>query len=421
MFAGLIARAAVHIFYQVDRAGSLPPGPVIILPNHPNALLDPALIWATAGREVRFLAKSTLFRGPFGPFVRSAGAIPVFRKQDEGVDLSGNAEMFAAVDAALERGEAICVFPEGISHSTGKLERLRTGAARIALSATARGIPVQLVPVGINPDRKTTFRSRMTVVYGRPFHVEAGTTVHALTSDLTLRMRSLIIEADPEADAALVIRIDQLYTAERDASVGAESAVERRRVIADALNRLRRDRADWYAASLLQLRKYDQRLRRFGLEDSALDWSTSPAGALRFCLREIPLALILLPVAIAALAVFAAPYALTAASARLQKDSDVTATAKVLGGIVFYALWIFLLSITVALLFGAGAGWLTAAGLPLLAAAGLFSIERESSALRTARSWLALRGAHANTRTRLRRHRAELAEVLDEVNRHLNP
>ncbi len=56
---------------------------------------------------------------------------------------------------------------------------------------------------------------------------------------------------------------------------------------------------------------------------------------------------------------------------------------------------------------------------PVLAAVGLFAIERESSAFRTARSWLALRGAHANTRKRLRRHRAELAEVLDEVNEYL--
>jgi len=417
MIAGLIARAVVHIFYQVDRAGTLPPGPVIILPNHPNALLDPALIWATAGRDVRFLAKSTLFHGLFGPLVRSSGAIPVFRKQDEGADVSRNAEMFAAVDAALAHGEALCVFPEGISHSTGKLEPLRTGAARMALSAAAKGTPVQLVPVGINPDRKTSFRSRMTVVYGRPFPVEPGATVRELTSEVASRMRHLIVEADPEADAALVIRIDQLYAAERETSVSAESAVERRRLIATGLARLRSDRPEWYEASLLQLRRYDQRLQRFGLQDSVLDWNTSFGDAIRFTIRELPLALVLVPVAAAAMLVFAVPYALTAASARLQKDTDVTATAKVIGGSVFYALWNVIVSVTAGKLFGSPAGWLTATSLPLLAGAGLFAIERESSALRTARAWLSLRGAHSNTRKRLRRHRAELADVLDEVNR----
>ena len=51
-------------------------GPLLLLPNHPNALLDPALVIATAGRPVRFLAKSTLFRGPLGPLIRASGAIP---------------------------------------------------------------------------------------------------------------------------------------------------------------------------------------------------------------------------------------------------------------------------------------------------------------------------------------------------------
>ncbi len=334
MLAGFIARAVVHTFYQVDRAG-MPPasGALILLPNHPNALLDPALIRATAGRDIRFLAKSTLFSGFLGPLVRASGAIPVFRKQDEGTDVSRNAEMFAAVDAALARGEAICIFPEGISHSTGKLEPLRTGAARMALSASAQGTPVRLLPVGINPHRKTMFRSRMTVIYGQPFTVDPGATVHAVTSNVAERMRHLIVEADPAADAALVIRIDRLYAAERSATQSAEAAIERRRIIAAGLSRLREDRPEWYEAALLQLRHYDQRLRRFGLHDSVLDWDTSLADARRFAVRELPLALILVPIGAVALIVFAVPYLFTALTARLQKDTDVTATAKVIAGI----------------------------------------------------------------------------------------
>ena len=142
---------------------------MLLLPNHPNALLDPALVWATAGRDVRFLAKSTLFRGPLGPVLAGAGAIPVYRKIDQGVDTSKNAETFAAVSAALAAGDAICIFPEGISHSTGRLEPLRTGAARMTLAAERDGTPVALVPVGLNFDRKTAFRSRVTVVFGQPF------------------------------------------------------------------------------------------------------------------------------------------------------------------------------------------------------------------------------------------------------------
>ena len=93
-----LAKAACGIFYRTDCLGSIPQkGAVLLLPNHPNSLLDPALVWATAGRDVRFLAKSTLFDGPFGLVLRGAGAIPVYRRMDQGVDTAKNVETFAKV------------------------------------------------------------------------------------------------------------------------------------------------------------------------------------------------------------------------------------------------------------------------------------------------------------------------------------
>src|SRR5918994_3622836 len=97
-----LARGVSRIFYRVDQAGQVPAaGAVILLPNHPNALLDPAVVWATAGRDVRFLAKSTLFDGALAPVLKGAGAIPVYRRLDHGVDTSRNSETFAAVERAL--------------------------------------------------------------------------------------------------------------------------------------------------------------------------------------------------------------------------------------------------------------------------------------------------------------------------------
>lgn len=422
--ARLVARAATaiaHVFYRVDVVGTPPAsGPLILLPNHPNALLDPAIVLATAGRPVRFLAKSTLFRGTFAPLLKAAGAIPVYRRQDT-AEVGRNAETFAAVDAALARGEAVCIFPEGISHSSGMLEPLRTGAARMALSAAAAGLDVRLVPVGINLERKATFRSRVTVAYGQPLAAarpETGAAdqpaVQALTSRIALHMRSVIVEAEPLHDALLVDRLDRLFQSERQ-PVGPEETLARRRTIAEGLQRLRRERPEWYGGALVQLRRYDDRLRRFGLADAALDWNVSRAAAWRFAARELPLALMLYPVACLAAAVFAVPYGLTAAAARLSQHTDITATAKVFGGTVFYALWVALLSGLAGWLWGAAAAAGAAVLLPALAVAGLFAMERQSAAWQTARSWLAVRGAHPNTRQALKRRRAELAAVLEQV------
>src|SRR5262245_46791030 len=143
-----LVRAVCWVFYRVDCVGAVPEeGATLLLPNHPNALLDPAIVWSTAGRDVRFLARSPLFETSLRPILAAAGAIPVYRKLDQGVDTSRNVETFAAVSAALAAGDAVCIFPEGVSHSSGRLEPLRTGAARMALSAERQGVHVTLVPV----------------------------------------------------------------------------------------------------------------------------------------------------------------------------------------------------------------------------------------------------------------------------------
>lgn len=413
-FVAVLAKVIAHTFYRIDAIGEVPArGPLLLLPNHPNALLDPALVIATAGRPVRFLAKSTLFRGPLGLLVRGAGAIPVYRRQDA-AEVAKNTETFAAVESALKRGEAVCVFPEGISHSTGQLEALRTGAARMALSAAAAGVPVRLVPVGINLDRKASFRSAAAVAYGPAFE-PAATEPRALTAQIAAHMRALIVEADPHADAALVERVERLYRAERP-ETGAEAILQRKRAIANGMRRLRAERPDWYDDALIQFRRYDDRLRRFGLDDEALAWGTSRRAALRFLARELPAAIVFLPVAAIATVVFALPYALTAAAAKLSRHLDLTATTKVFAGIVLYGGWTVALAVIAGGVLGMAAGVATLVGVPLLAAAGLFAIERETAAWRTAASWLALRAARPSTREALKRRRAELADILDAVN-----
>jgi glycerol-3-phosphate O-acyltransferase/dihydroxyacetone phosphate acyltransferase len=434
-----LARAACWIFYRVDRIGTVPArGAVILLPNHPNALLDPALVWATAGRDVRFLAKSTLFNGPLGPVLAGGGAIPVYRRIDQGVDTSKNAETFDAVSAALSAGDAICIFPEGISHSTGRLEPLRTGAARMALAAERTGTSVALVPVGLNFDRKTAFRSRVTIVFGQPFsardllpaslHAAAAAdaatdaaAVRALTARMAEHMRRLLIEADPQADAALVERVDRLYAAARERRADPAERLARRRTIADGMARLRQADPERYDRILMRLRRYDQRLQRFGLRDRHLDWQISPREVRTFAVREIAMGIVLLPLCALGLAVYVVPYQLTGFVARrVARARDVLATAQVFSGLAIYGAWLAAMAALVWSTAGRRAAVTALLLMPALAVAALFAIERESAVLDAIRAWRLLRRAHHHTRARLRRHRSELADLLDDVNRWLS-
>jgi 1-acyl-sn-glycerol-3-phosphate acyltransferase len=421
-----LARAACRVFYRVDCVGAAPPeGAVLLLPNHPNALLDPAIVWATAGRDVRFLAKSTLFEGPLRPLLNGARAIPVYRRMDQGADTSRNTETFAAVAAALKDGDAVCLFPEGVSHSKGRLEPLKTGAARMVLATERDGTSVALVPVGLNFDRKAAFRSRVIVLFGQPFvgrdllpttDADLPAAVRGLTDRIAGHMRRLLVEADPQADAALVQRVDRLYAAARGRPNEPGERLARRQIIASGIERLRVADPAKYDELLLRLRRYDQRIRRFGLRDRHLDWQVSTRDAARFALRELAWAVVLLPLCLAGVTAFFVPYTLTGLAARLStRERDVLATAQVIAGALIYGAWLAALSTAAWFLGGRAAAIVTAIATPLLALASLTAIERESAVLDTVRSWLLLRRAHPDTRERLRRRRSELADVLDQV------
>ena len=429
-FPRFAARVSAWLFYRVDLIGTVPSnGPVLLLPNHPNSLLDPALVWAKAGRDVRFLAKSTLFDGPMRPVLVGAGAIPVYRRIDEGVDVSKNTETFAAVSAALADGDAVCLFPEGIRHSTGRLETLRTGAARMAIGAERAGTRVALVPVGINLERKTAFRSRVTMVFGTPFSCtdlvgqaesDFSGAVRALTDRIATNIRRLLIETDPKRDASTVERIEQIYASARGLEDNPQQRLDRRQAIAIGIEKLRAASPERLEAVLLRVRQYDDRLKRFGLRDKHLDWQVTSAGAIRFAARELLIAIGLVPLCIAGLVVFFVPYWLTGMVAkRTAPERAMLATAQLIGGTLIYALWLTLFVVAAWRLGGTNAAIAMGVAIPVLAVASLFAIERESAVFDTVRAWSINRSRSA-TRERLKRRRSEIADVLEEVRQWLS-
>jgi glycerol-3-phosphate O-acyltransferase/dihydroxyacetone phosphate acyltransferase len=409
-----LTRAITWTFYRVDTRGAPPAsGGVLLVANHPNAMIDPAVVWATAGRDVRFLAKEPLFRIPvIAQLLRAGGAIPVYRAIDA-ADTSKNAAMFAAAGAALAAGDAVCIFPEGTSHSTGRLEPLRTGAARIALTAADGGVDAAIVPVGLNFDRKSAFRSRASVVYGAALRATRGESVRDLTARIAAAMRQLMIEADPLVDAAIVARIDQLYAVTRP-EMREMYRVERRRRIAAGIERLRAQDPDWYGEIAERVRTYDARLARFGLTDAHLSDTVSTATAVRFGVREGLIALALAPVLVAGFIIFWLPYRLTDWMAD-RGTLDEQATIKVVGGFVVYALWIALIGWVAWRGLGARGALFALAALPVVAFAALFAVERETAVWRAVRGWFAVRRTSPSARARLGRARDEIVEVLDQV------
>ena len=180
-----LCRLLLRIFFRrIEIVGEhhLPrSGSVILTANHPNGLLDPLLVLCLVPRRISFLAKEPLFRTPIvGTFVRAFESLPVYRAQD-GADPTQNRLMIQHAIELLGRGNVLGLFPEGTSHSDPQLRALRTGAARIALSARSAhatgdaestpsgldaGRRVSIVPVFLYYEQKSVFRSRAVLAYG---------------------------------------------------------------------------------------------------------------------------------------------------------------------------------------------------------------------------------------------------------------
>lgn len=414
------------VFYRVSRVGgALPGGAVLIVANHPNSLLDAALIQATSDRPIRFLAKSTLFhRHPFAFLIRRSGAIPVYRRMDAGVDTTRNVEMFRAVETALEQGAAVCLFPEGLSHDLGRLEPLKTGAARMALACAARGHPVSIMAVGLNFERVVAFRSLATVVFGRPFRCDDLVATHAvdprgavvrLTDRIGEHIAGLLVEADPRRDLPLVTQVDRLYAAARGASRNPAARIARQQRVAAGLRHLRAHDPERLDRLTAEIRGHDAELRRFGLRDRDIGRRISAAAAWRWGVRECLLALLLAPLAAAVVVAFAFPYWLTGQVSRWAPDRQTRATWQVVYGAILYGFWIVLLGGAVGVWSGVGFGIAGAAVLTALAFTGLKAVERVQAVARTVRAFVAMQRTPRAVLARLAQRREALAGMLEQA------
>lgn len=325
-------------FYEVDRLGDpIPDGPLLVVANHPNSLMDALVILKVAGRRVRPLAKAPLFESPvFRPVLRGLGALPVYRPQDYPGETWRNEDTFGAAVMALRQGEAVLIFPEGLSHSESRLARLKTGAARIALEAEESSgwrLDLRIVPVGLTYDRKHAFRGRVVAARGAALEVarwrrsreqEEWPAVESLTDAVREALERVTLNLSSRDDRELLETAESLYATEKGLAEprsrpGLAPRLPRLQRFAEALAWLQLAEPDHYESLAASVRSYRQQLAAFGVREGELPARLPPAAVARYLVRHGGPLLLGLPFAALGTVVWYLPFMSPRASINLYR------------------------------------------------------------------------------------------------------
>jgi len=368
----LLGLALGFYFRRIERfhAERVPPaGPVLLTANHPNSVTDPFVIGAALPRKVNFMATVQMFRfAPLKWLLTRCGVIPVNRVQDDPRGMRSVMDTFEAVYRALERGEAVALFPEGITHDDPQLKEVKTGAARMALELEHRHggkLGLQIVPVGLTFSAKELYRSDALVNFGEPiraadfladYETSRKECIRRLTHEIEMRIQALILHIPNLEQARIVAAVKRLYL-ERlrvDDQILVPSGTPRAdelaltQRISAAVQQIYRNQPQTAQAFAHRLSHYEGWLARLRISDAELARLPSRGVRLRRNLFHVVAGLVLLPVAIygwifrlpPVLLVTLAVHKFANPNLRKAQVSTATIVAGVIAFVLFHGLFI---------------------------------------------------------------------------------
>ncbi len=186
----------INLLYRIRTTGldNIPDtGPVVLVCNHVS-FIDALIVGGSIRRPVRFVMYYKIFQNPLLNYLfRTANAIPIASAKDDAGLLQA---AFDQIDAELEAGNVVCIFPEGGITRDGEIQVFRPGIEKIIARSRVPVIPMALGRLwGSWFSRRRTGGLRR--IPGRLFarvHVRIGQPVNpqdATASNLELLVRTL--------------------------------------------------------------------------------------------------------------------------------------------------------------------------------------------------------------------------------------
>jgi 1-acyl-sn-glycerol-3-phosphate acyltransferase len=168
LFVGLFWPFARRVAYGLE---NVPPGGVIMCPNHLSRF-DPPLVFSyLANRKTTVFNADTYRKSRFFTYVMTSMDLIWVNRGNIGPSV------IKAAVKTLKEGSILGVSPEGTRSKTGGLQAAKTGAVFMAYASGAPIVPVALTNTDkLIPSIKKFKRITLTVTFGKPmyFKTERG-------------------------------------------------------------------------------------------------------------------------------------------------------------------------------------------------------------------------------------------------------
>ncbi|MDB5223833.1 MAG: hypothetical protein JWN83_2500 [Chitinophagaceae bacterium] len=180
-------------------------GPLLIAANHPNSFLDAIILATLFKHPIYSLARGDAFVNSFYKrLLYSLNMLPVYRLSEGAENLEHNYTTFSACVDIFKKKGIVLMFSEGRCINEWHLRPLKKGTARLAISAWQQGIPLRVVPLGINYSSFRVFGKNMILNFGEIIcesdfekNLSDGKTVIDFNFKLEQQLQQLVIEANP--------------------------------------------------------------------------------------------------------------------------------------------------------------------------------------------------------------------------------
>jgi 1-acyl-sn-glycerol-3-phosphate acyltransferase len=208
------ARLAIRLYcskIQISRPHFLKAnGPLLLSANHPNSFLDGIILTTLFDQPVYSLARGDAFKKPWAnKLLRWLHLAPVYRTREGVENLEHNYTTFATCLDIFQKGGIVLIFSEGLCENEWHLRPLLKGTARLATSAWHKGIPLKVLPVGINYDSFKKFGKEVHLYFGQPFshevvagHETDGKQHLYFNTELNSQLQPLVYEISGVSDPA---------------------------------------------------------------------------------------------------------------------------------------------------------------------------------------------------------------------------